>query len=192
MKLNARDPKPPAERGHWWGNITPLGTWGFTDSIASMGSVAAPFLAGFSLTISVIILTSLKPDTARWPDQALLLFVLAAFMLISAVQVTFLARYYSVTPKDLMDWYPDWEQEYRRTQLSDILKTQGEKFRHRANIARWLYSAGLLLLTSGLTILAVPPHVDCASNWRWGAVAAGCVMTGVEFGWAVWALRPRR
>ncbi|MFI1158554.1 hypothetical protein [Streptomyces sioyaensis] len=156
-----------------------------------MGNVAAPFLAGFSLTVFVITLT-LKEGAARWPDLALLLFMLAAFILIATVQFMFWARHHLVTPRDLMDWYPDWMQPFRRTQLSRYLRVGNGRFRRRANVARVLYGLGLLCLFAGLTILAVPPEVARTPALRWAAVWVGSAATVAEFVWVVLALTSGR
>ncbi|MBT2369477.1 hypothetical protein J7E88_30430, partial [Streptomyces sp. ISL-10] len=63
-----------------------------------MGNVASPFLAGFSLAVSVQTL-SLQPGATRWREAALLLLVLAAVSLIFTVQAMFWARQHLVTPK---------------------------------------------------------------------------------------------
>ncbi|MFC1410736.1 hypothetical protein ACEZCY_16565 [Streptacidiphilus sp. N1-12] len=154
-----------------------------------MGNVAAPFLAGFSLTVSVITLTSLAPGTARWPDLALLLFMLAAFQLIATVQFMFLARQYLAAPKDLAEWYPDWHQDYRQEQLAGILRRERGQFTSWANVARAAYSGGVLCLAAGLTVLAVPPDWEHVSVLRWAAVLVGGAATLGEAAWVVLALK---
>jgi hypothetical protein len=176
------------QRGAWWGDQLPS-RYGASDAVASMGNVAAPFLAGFSLAVTVQTL-SLPPGTTRLRDLSLLLFLLAAVLLIATVQAMFWARQYLVAPKDLMDWYPDWPQPYRRQGLTAIMKCDNARFRKWSNAARVTYDFGLLCLLSGLTMLAVPPGSahGGTSVLRWVAVAIGSAATIVEAAWVCWSL----
>ncbi|MBN0046926.1 hypothetical protein JS756_22985 [Streptomyces actuosus] len=153
--------------------------------MTSMGTVAAPLLAGFSLSVTVQALR-LGAGDVRWPDLAALLFLLAAALLVFAVQAVFWARRHLVTAQDLMAWWPDWEQPYRRSQLIDELKLSKVYFDAWSNRARRAYSLGLLSLLSGLTVVAVPAGpTGAAPNLRWAAVALGTAATLTEAAWVV-------
>jgi hypothetical protein len=130
--------------------------YGYPEAIHSQGSVAAPLLAGFSLTLVVYTLTA--TEAFRWPNAALALMLAAAFSLLLSVQCAVVARSFTVTPGELEAWWPDaGEPERRRL-------NRREQFRHAAAHLLWarrserLYLAGILLLFGGITIALVPPQ----------------------------------
>lgn len=82
--------------------------YGFSAATEAMGSVAAPLLAGFSLTLTLLVLQAGKGDF-RWPDATVLVLVAAAVLFIMVIQFSFWARQYVVTPSELLDWWPDIE-----------------------------------------------------------------------------------
>jgi hypothetical protein len=85
-----------------WRMPAPLG-YGVT--IDSIGAVASPLLAGFSLA-SVIVVGA---DSAkfRWPGATILGLTLAAIMLIGAVQCAFNGRAYLWSESNVREWWPD-------------------------------------------------------------------------------------
>ncbi|MEU1866794.1 hypothetical protein [Streptomyces gardneri] len=187
-ELLATEAKPHGERGPWWGEETVPQNYGATESAITMGNVASPFLAGFSLAAYIQAL-SLAASAVRWRGPSLVLFLAAAGLLIFTVQTTFLARRHLVTPKDLMDWWPDWAQPYRRQDLSRMLREDNRKYRQYTNLARLLFGLGLLCLLSGLTLLAVPPESPCPPATRWMAVGIGSLVTIVEGFWLASVVR---
>jgi uncharacterized membrane protein YdbT with pleckstrin-like domain len=68
----------------------PPSPYGAPAAIEMMGSVAAPLLAGFSLTLLILVITN--SDAFRWPGLVLVAFAVSAVTLISVVQFTFWAR----------------------------------------------------------------------------------------------------
>ena len=147
--------------------------YGAGEAINSMGTIAAPLLAGFSLAAMVQTLTIKTSDT-RWPDAALLLFMLAAVLFITTVQATFWARQYQTNPKEIKDWWPDPTDAARLEELRYELKWHAAGFRMWANRARVTYSAALLALLAALTVLAVPPESHGQAPFlRWLTVVVG-------------------
>jgi len=65
------------------------GRYGNSDAVQSMGTVAAPLLAGFSLTLATIVLTSAQQ--IRWPGVTLVFATIATATLIGSLQFTFWA-----------------------------------------------------------------------------------------------------
>ncbi|MFH8936595.1 hypothetical protein [Streptomyces griseosporeus] len=181
-ELTATEAKPLGERGPWWGDDTVPQSYGAAESAITMGTVASPFLAGFSLAAYIQTL-SISTTVVRWRGPSLILFLLAASLLIFTVQSTFLARRHLVTPKDLMDWWPDWAQPYRRQDLSDMLREDNKRYRRWTNFARLLFGSGVLSLLCGLTLLAVPPDSPCQPTTRWVAVCLGVLAIAVEASW---------
>jgi hypothetical protein len=72
-----------------WRKPTPLG---YANAIDSVGGVAAPLLAGFSLA-SVIVISD-DAENFRWSGAAILGFTIAAVALVGTVQCGFNARQY--------------------------------------------------------------------------------------------------
>ena len=174
------EPSAEPPHGPYW--QTP-DLYGEAEALNSMGTIAAPLLAGFSLAAMVQTLT-ITTSEARWPDAALLLFMLAAVFFVAAVQAMFWARGYQTTPQEIKEWWPDATGDRRLTQLRREQKYHAAGFRMWSNRARVTYSAALLCLLAALTTLAVPPeHYGHAQSWRWLAVAVGAVAFIAETIW---------
>jgi hypothetical protein len=172
--------EPP--RGPYW--ETP-DLYGEAEALNSMGTIAAPLLAGFSLAAMVQTLT-IKASQSRSPDVALLLFMLAAVLFVGTVQAMFWARGYQANPQEMKDWWPDAQDPERLKQLRREQKRHAAGFRMWSNRARATYSAALLCLLAALTILAVPPEPYGQSPfWRWLAVAVGAGAFIIEIVWIV-------
>jgi hypothetical protein len=165
-------------RGPSW--VTPE-KYGSAEALTSMGTIAAPLLGGFSLAAMVQTIT-LTPSQARWPDAAMVLFLLAAALFIGTVQAMFWAREYQVTPDEITAWWRDAEDRL------DMLRA--EQAQHAAGFSMWsgrarrAYNAALICLLAGLTTLAVPPGSHGhAPVLRWVGVALGVVALVVEVAW---------
>jgi hypothetical protein len=169
----------PPRRSFW---VTPE-WYGTHEALASMGTIAAPLLGGFSLAAMVQTLV-LTPGDLRWRDAALLLFMLAAVFFIGTVQVTFWARQYQASPSEIKSWWPDADTRDRLVMLQREQKVHAAGFRTWSNRARVSYSIALLCFLAGLTVLAVPAasagHVPLL---RWVAVAVGVLAFLAEAAW---------
>ena len=165
-------------RGPSW--VTP-DRYGSAEALTSMGTIAAPLLGGFSLAAMVQTI-ALTPGEARWPDAAMVLFLLAAALFIATVQAMFWAREYQVTPAEIIAWWPDAQDRL------DMLRA--EQARHAAGFRMWsgrarvAYNAALICLLAGLTTLVVPAgsheHVPVL---RWVGVAVGVVALAAGVTW---------
>jgi hypothetical protein len=186
-------------QGPYW--ETP-GLYGEADALNSMGTIAAPLLAGFSLAAMVQTLT-IHESEARWPGVALLLFLLAAVLFITTVQAMFWARGYQTTPEEIKAWWPDAEDPERQARLRRDQSYHAAGFRMWANRGRVTYSAALLCLLAALTILAVPSgSAGQTPYWRWLAVTVGAAAFAFEAVWTIasfstsrrmrWLRRPLR
>jgi hypothetical protein len=142
----------PAKSGPTWKPPAPYGHQGAIDSA---GTTAAPLLAGFTITLTGLVIN--RSVQLRWPNLALLLLASAVVCLLAAVQCAYSARQYVVTPTELEAWWPNhgeqdvWEY-IRRVQ-----------FGHAALFAKWdlrfraTYHAGVLLVLVAITIILLPP-----------------------------------
>jgi hypothetical protein len=98
---------------------------GYRRAIETAGTVAAPLLAGFSLTLLVLIVptfaeksTTVRSGTSRMtstsdafsalPEVGAVLLLLAGLLLIASVQAAITARYHGHAPADLEQWYPEY------------------------------------------------------------------------------------
>lgn len=181
----------PADQGNPFGPVWQTPTkYGSAEAVMSMGTIAAPLLAGFSLASFVLIFT-IKAGDVRYRDVAALLLLLAAVVLVMAVQATFWARQYQVTPAQLKEWWPDADRPYRL----DMLKI--EQAEHMASFQAWgfrarvVYDIGLLCLLAGLTVLAIPPPSGNPPA-RWAAVGVGAIAFVGELGWVITSFLPER
>jgi hypothetical protein len=132
--------------------------------IRSVGDVAAPLLAGFSLA-SVITVTA-AADQFRWPGGVILLLTIAAVALIAAVETT---------RRGVRGYVPSWG------------SPRPEAWRRRT----WaMYHLGIIALLGGLGLALVPQHgVGMEENLRRaasGIALAACAVEFLLFAWVVW------
>jgi hypothetical protein len=159
-------------------------TYGYAAAVESMGSVAAPVLAGFSLAVAVFLVEG--HETAGWTSAALILLVFAALAFIAAMQFTFHARRFAVTPPEIEMWWPDADNADRRTQLSR--EQRGDYARHRswATWAGRAYDAGMVAFLLGTTAALMPPGgLADASAGRILVCAFGAVGVVAEIAWII-------
>jgi hypothetical protein len=161
------------------------GRYGEAEAYNSMGAIAAPLLAGFSLAAMVQTLT-IKTSDARWPDAALLLFMVAAVLFVFSVQAMFWARGYQTNPAEIKAWWPDAAHPQRLNMLRDQQRWHAKGFSMWANRARITYNTALLCLLAALTVLAVPAGSDGhVAFLRWLAVAVGGAALIAEAIWII-------
>jgi hypothetical protein len=122
--------------------------------------VAAPLLAGFSITLITQVIGS--AEDLRLPNLALLILTGATLALLAAVQISFVARQFAVTPAELEMWWPDlndharWEQVRREQWGHDRL--------HRSWARRFhvTYRTGILLLLAAVPVVLIPAPAGAA------------------------------
>lgn len=178
------EPREPGRRGPFW--ETPV-RYGSAEAFTSMGTIAAPLLAGFSLAGFLQVLTLGSTDV-RWRSAPLLFLMIAAACLILTVQAAFWARQHQVTPSDMTEWWPDWKQPYRARMLHREQAEHNAAFRRWSKLARVTYELGLLSLITALTLLAVPP-ASKGDPLRWIAVGVGVIVFCLELGWGFMTFR---
>lgn len=104
------------------------GPHGYPAALDGIGSTAAPLLAGFAFAL--IGLTIDKSDALWSSDLSLLLLVCAGLLLVQAVQFTFIARRFYVSPADYLA-------SRELAELDDFSKTELEQMQEG-----WLKSYG--------------------------------------------------
>jgi hypothetical protein len=118
-----------------------------------------------------------------------LLLLLAAVLLVLAVQAVFWARQYQVTPDQLKEWWPDATEQNRLEMLKTEQAEHADSFNTWGRRARIAYNFGLLCLLAGLTVLAVPP-ASANPPARWAAVGVGAIALALELSWVIASFAP--
>jgi hypothetical protein len=165
-----------------WRKPAPLG---YGNAIDSVGSVASPLLAGFSLA-SVIVVSD-DAEKFRWPGAVILALAIAAAALITAVQCAYNARQYLWSSEEVRQWWPDMEEGSDRERL--LRAEQSEGFRRWGSWARWTrisYDCGILALLAGLAFALPPEHgTGTQDSLRWAASGVVFVVCASEAFWIV-------
>jgi hypothetical protein len=144
-----------------------------------MGSVAAPLLAGFAVTVIALIITA--PNQFRWVNPTLILLAAAAFALIACLQFTFRARLYAVSPAEIEQWWPDFDTPMRQEQLQREQRRHLTDYERWADRSRWAYNFGILFFLGGFTTALIP--TGSISGARLFLIIAAAVLVAVEAGW---------
>jgi hypothetical protein len=161
--------------------------YGYAGAIESMGATAAPLLAGFSVALAVFSIEG--RDASRWTSGALFLLIGAALAFIAAVQFTFRARQFAVTPLEIEMWWSDPNEPGRLELLRREQRYYKTKHSRWANAASWAYDGGLLSLLLGVAASLVPPDGPLnASPGRLAAIALALLGFALEL---LWILRTR-
>ena len=146
-----------------------------------MGTIAAPLLAGFAFAAIGLVLQ--VQSSLRWPDQALVLLVLAFSLLLFSVQASFHARRHYVPPSELMSYLSLASNERRRRQL------RGEYLSGLGSYERWevlamrSYNVAIVMLLMATAVLLVPRGQVGA--WRLVACIGALAAAVAEVAWMV-------
>lgn len=135
-------PPPPPE---------PYGAFAIVDGL---GGVAAPLLGGFAVTLLALV-TQIEP-ALRLPDAALLLFAVSAVLFLQVVQLNARARGYAVTPAQVREWYPDYDEPDRQRVVAWELRHHRACWTHLVRRTRLRYNVAIVALTLGLMVMLVP------------------------------------
>ena len=140
-----------------WQYTHPLGT---VDANRAMGTVAAPLLAGFTLTTIVVLLTMSSMKNMPLYDWGVTFFVVAAVLFIFAVQFTFMGLMYAVSPSERIEWLPrlsgqepDDEAYARAAKIQAMDLVLQKRYFTRAASS---YGLGILSYTVGLGLIITP------------------------------------
>lgn len=179
-KRQLEDGGPPVEPV--WLKSRPLA---FIENVRTLGGIAAPLLAGFSLT-AVIQLVTLGKDASppRFAPAAVSAFAIAAGFLLYALQFSAIAVTFGVEPSQYLDFFPEARRDpeslrrVREMQFEDTILRW--KYNTRAHVT---YDIGLIAFLLGLGLTLVP------SRWSplpYGRVVALAVVGAALVIEAVW------
>jgi MFS family permease len=149
----------------------------------TMGTIAAPLLAGFAFaSIGVILSTQ---QTLRWADQALVLVVGAVLLFVTSLQATFNARRHYVPPDQWTAWLGLAPTAARRGELQRSWSADLRVYRRWTEVARVTYNLAIVALLAATAVLLVPHgHV---APWRAAAIALATLGALGELAWALTA-----
>jgi hypothetical protein len=168
----------------------PLIPFGYAASVESMGSIAAPLLASVNAGVLVFALSS--EESFRWPTVTLFLLGCSLLALLAAVQATFHARQYVVTPSEIEEWYPDSDVPSMRQHLREQQRWHWREHTTWAGRATLAYDAGLASFLLALATITVPTGpLDDVSRGRWAVVAVALLGVIAELAWIAETRWPR-
>jgi Trypsin-co-occurring domain 2 len=162
-----------------WYAPTPLGRG---KAIEGMAGIAAPLLAGFSITLIGVIAGD--PSHFRWPGAALAMLVITSSLLIGTVQCGFRARQFLYSAGDWRDWRPDLYGPHRDSlagqQEEEYLQWQSWERR-----AGWAYNIAICSLAVSLALTVAPATGNSEAGLRWAAFAAALLAAYIEYVWII-------
>jgi len=173
--------KPPS-----WRKPAPLG---YSPALDAATNIAAPLLAGFSIT--VIAAVAAGSDSFRWPGPVLLSLTVAAVLLVASVQFGFHARQHLYSAADVAAWWTaeDLAQPGRTDRLQREQHADYATWEQWSTKARMAYNTGIVILAVGVALMLAPPHsadrAQAAFRWTAAAVAATAAL-----GELTWSLIP--
>lgn len=182
--IEAKTPKPEFR----WEVPSP---YNYAAAVDSMGTIGAPLLAGVSIALIAVVIAS--ATAIRWVNATLFLLVLAVASFVAAVEFSFHARQYAVTPSDLEAWWPDHAVPARREQLRSEQRVYYARLNGWSRRARAGYNVGTLSLSLAVTVLLVPRGALAhASYGRLAVVALAAAGFLAELAWiGVGIFRPQ-
>jgi hypothetical protein len=174
---------------------------GISEAVGAAGTVAAPLLAGFSVTLIVLTLELITTplsarqgvglastsDPIRWPNLALSLLVAATISLLMAVQCAFWARQYQSLPDEIEQWRGGRLEGGNEIEEGAWAEARREQFGYFAlqkiwiKRFRWAYHCGILLVLVAMVALLTPSgHISAG---RWVVIAIACSGALAELAW---------
>src|ERR1035441_7494737 len=136
----------------------------YSEQLQVQGGIAAPLLAGFSLTtVAQLVIGHDHPWFYQWAIAAL---AASAALFIYTLQLSAIAVGLSATPSERLDYYP--EAGFDPATLKHVRQRQWEDTERRGKLtfrAGWCYDLGMLAFLGGLALIIVP-HIW--NPWPWG------------------------
>ena len=166
------------------------GYYGSADALQVMGTVAAPLLAGFAITLATLVVTA--EGAVRWPGITVVAAVLAAVLLLASVQLTFWARQATLTPSVAREWWDDADTVDGRAARVREMRGFDRVRNWYSSRARAAYDAGIVLLLLAVAVVLAPPTDARQPAWRWAAAGIAALAVLLELGWSAVKRVPER
>jgi hypothetical protein len=143
-----------------------------------LGGAVAALLAGFAVTLIGLVLQ--MAGGLRWANGSLLLFCLAAVLFLQVVQLNARARGYAVTPEQVREWYPDFDEPARQRVVGWELRHHRDCWVYLVKRSRICYNCAILALLLGIATILVPASHTGFGPVRIAAIAVVVLAAGVE------------
>ena len=106
--------------------------------------------------------------------MTILFLVAAGLIFLAALQLTLWARQWEVTPREILDWWPDVRDESLRSlqQQQHMLR---EKYEIWVSLAILAFHIGMISFLSGLLVLLIPAGAMAPAR----AIAIGLIASGL-------------
>ena len=169
-------PQPPTV----WEHSRPVG---FVESVKVVGGIAAPLLAGFSLTAVIQLLTLGADVRPPLTGLAVAAFSLAGAFLLYCLQFSAVAVGFAAAPSDYLDYSPEASHDPAAFARLRAVQHEDGALRRAYNARAGLcYNLGLITFLFGFGFVLVPRH------WFWFSgrpvgLAAVLVALVVEIVW---------
>lgn len=142
---------------HAWRVSYPLGT---VDAYRAMGTVAAPLLAGFTLSTIILLLTATTGKMMPLYGWGITVFAFAAVLFVFSMQFTFCGLLYAASPAERMAWLPhivgrDPDESAHAAAARVQVQDQALQYRFFGR-AGMLYNLGIAGYLVGLGLILVP------------------------------------
>jgi hypothetical protein len=164
-----------------WKKPVPLG---YGQALDAMINVAAPLLAGFSITAIAAVAAS--SDKFRWPGPALCALALAVVLLVASLQFGFTARQHFYSAEDAAAWWSQEDLPGRSERLQQEQQKDYTRWRETSFKAIIAYNAGITALAIGVALVLVPPssvhHSEAVLRWIAAAVVVAGALGGIRWG----------
>lgn len=162
---------------------------GYVDSVQIAGTLIAPILAGFAVTILALLLGTPgtgEVDPVRWREPVLAVLLTSALVLISSAQAAITARASHVRPDELMTWrlWPG-ATGVDDERLDAIVAHQhrlARSTRRATSVCRHAYNVGTLLFFVAVALLLVPG--GALTGARQVVIGVATATVAVELAWA--------
>lgn len=160
--------------------LDPPPTSAYVQVVDKLGTIAAPLLAGFALTLIGVLVGADAAKTVRWPDYVLAALTVAAIAFLFAVQCTITAMQFTLTRDEHAARTPGLAPEHREVAYADAMAT----FRQWSERARLALAGGVALLLLGLVGVLLPPGpLGEISAGRIVALVAAVAALAYELWW---------
>lgn len=161
----------------------PPGSAGEVGAVQSIGTIAAPFLAGFSITLVGVIVA-----TAHFAHGGIaeLLLTGAALFMVGSMQFSLWARQNEVSPSFYDEWFPvatEKRVQYNKAEQATLKR----KWEFWSGLTRSAYNAGILLLLAGLLTILLPPEGITLRTARGAAAGLAAAGLAAEYIWLIGA-----
>ncbi len=168
---------PDTSSSRVWARMEPLG---YPQAMSNFSTVAAPLLAGFSLS-AMVVMTG-RPTRGARGDLAITLFGAAACLLIYALQAGVSAQQLVLGPADRAKLIPE-----AQTSESWMTRVRGDQWRDTQlalalfRRVRLAYNGGLMAISLALvaTIQPAPGDWSLARSVGFAVLVSACVVEAV-------------